>query len=224
MTEVVHRHQPGGHRPPSWQGGHCSWERTAAVTCHRAPAATGAIDPHLLPRRRCLTAPAADTHLALAQEAGQRRAVPGHSWIPAGGVPPAVLGGYSQRGAGFSARRPSTSPPSSIPSGSWLSSSNSCTRAGTASLPPEEIAELSLNKSCDTRTRALGQHGEVAGAGRCAPSRHVGVTLAETYRLGAIAQLGERLAGSQKVGGSSPPGSIAREPSESGRLSSFTDA
>ena len=53
--------------------------------------------------------------------------------------------------------------------------------------------------------------------------RH-GVTLAAKYRLGAIAQLGERLAGSQKVGGSSPPGSIARDlrtagvPSSSGRL------
>ncbi len=34
------------------------------------------------------------------------------------------------------------------------------------------------------------------------------IRYAETYRLkGAIAQLGERLAGSQKVGGSSPPGS-----------------
>jgi PD-(D/E)XK nuclease superfamily protein len=32
---------------------------------------------------------------------------------------------------------------------------------------------------------------------------------AEQYRLGAIAQLGERLAGSQKVAGSSPASSIA---------------
>jgi hypothetical protein len=34
----------------------------------------------------------------------------------------------------------------------------------------------------------------------------------EQYRLGAIAQLGERLAGSQKVAGSSPASSIARGP------------
>ena len=39
--------------------------------------------------------------------------------------------------------------------------------------------------------------------------QQVAVKYAERYRLkGAIAQLGERLAGSQKVGGSSPPGSI----------------
>ena len=35
---------------------------------------------------------------------------------------------------------------------------------------------------------------------------------AEQYALGAIAQLGERLAGSQKVGGSNPPSSTARRP------------
>ena len=47
---------------------------------------------------------------------------------------------------------------------------------------------------------------------RLAPARNnqrVRVTLAEQYRLGAIAQLGERVAGSHEVGGSSPPGSIA---------------
>src|SRR5688572_3748175 len=33
------------------------------------------------------------------------------------------------------------------------------------------------------------------------------INLAENYRLGAIAQLGERSAGSRKVGGSSPPSS-----------------
>ena len=42
-------------------------------------------------------------------------------------------------------------------------------------------------------------------------NQRVGVTIAETYRLGAIAQLGERVAGSHEVGGSSPPGSIARD-------------
>ncbi len=49
---------------------------------------------------------------------------------------------------------------------------------------------------------------------RLAPAKNnqrSGVTIAETYRLGAIAQLGERVAGSHEVGGSSPPGSIARE-------------
>ncbi len=39
-------------------------------------------------------------------------------------------------------------------------------------------------------------------------NQRVGVTLAQKYRLGAIAQLGERVAGSHEVGGSSPPGSI----------------
>ena len=37
-----------------------------------------------------------------------------------------------------------------------------------------------------------------------------GVNWASTYELGAIAQLGERSAGSRKVGGSNPPSSIAR--------------
>ena len=47
---------------------------------------------------------------------------------------------------------------------------------------------------------------------RLAPAKNnqqSGVTMAAPYRLGAIAQLGERLAGSQKVAGSSPAGSIA---------------
>jgi hypothetical protein len=45
-----------------------------------------------------------------------------------------------------------------------------------------------------------------------ANGQELAIRYAETYRLkGAIAQLGERLAGSQKVGGSSPPGSIPRE-------------
>jgi hypothetical protein len=42
---------------------------------------------------------------------------------------------------------------------------------------------------------------------RLAPARNnqrVGVTMADDHRLGAVAQLGERLAGSQKVRGSSP--------------------
>jgi PD-(D/E)XK nuclease superfamily protein len=45
-----------------------------------------------------------------------------------------------------------------------------------------------------------------------ANGQELAIRYAETYRLnGAIAQLGERLAGSQKVGGSSPPGSTPRE-------------
>jgi hypothetical protein len=43
-----------------------------------------------------------------------------------------------------------------------------------------------------------------------ANGQELAIRYAETYRLnGAIAQLGERLAGSQKVGGSSPPGSTS---------------
>ena len=56
---------------------------------------------------------------------------------------------------------------------------------------------------------------------RLAPAKtnqRSGVTMAESYRLGAIAQLGERVAGSHEVGGSSPPGSITREPSERAAL------
>lgn len=51
---------------------------------------------------------------------------------------------------------------------------------------------------------------------RLAPAKNnqrSGVTMAAPYRLGAIAQLGERVTGSHEVGGSSPPGSIARRPS-----------
>jgi hypothetical protein len=44
-----------------------------------------------------------------------------------------------------------------------------------------------------------------------ANGQELAIRYAETYRLnGAIAQLGERLAGSQKVGGSSPPGSTTK--------------
>jgi PD-(D/E)XK endonuclease len=44
-----------------------------------------------------------------------------------------------------------------------------------------------------------------------ANGQDLAIRYAETYRLnGAIAQLGERLAGSQKVGGSSPPGSTTK--------------
>jgi PD-(D/E)XK endonuclease len=42
---------------------------------------------------------------------------------------------------------------------------------------------------------------------RLSPARnnqHIGVTMAADYEFGAVAQLGERLAGSQKVRGSSP--------------------
>ncbi len=56
---------------------------------------------------------------------------------------------------------------------------------------------------------------------RLAPAKNnqrCGVMMAESYRLGAIAQLGERVAGSHEVGGSSPPGSTARDPRTSGGL------
>jgi PD-(D/E)XK endonuclease len=50
---------------------------------------------------------------------------------------------------------------------------------------------------------------------RLAPTKNnqiVGVHWAVDYELGAIAQLGERLAGSQKAGGSSPPSSTSEGP------------
>jgi hypothetical protein len=50
---------------------------------------------------------------------------------------------------------------------------------------------------------------------RLAPARNnqeLLVHWASHYRLGAIAQLGERLAGSQKAGGSSPPSSTSEGP------------
>ena len=50
---------------------------------------------------------------------------------------------------------------------------------------------------------------------RLAPARNgqlVGVKMADDYPLGAVAQLGERLAGSQKVRGSSPLSSITEVP------------
>jgi hypothetical protein len=50
---------------------------------------------------------------------------------------------------------------------------------------------------------------------RLAPARNnqeLLVHWAAKYRLGAIAQLGERLAGSQKAGGSSPPSSTSEGP------------
>ena len=50
---------------------------------------------------------------------------------------------------------------------------------------------------------------------RLAPARNnqeLLVHWAADYRLGAIAQLGERLTGSQEVGGSSPPSSTPRGP------------
>jgi hypothetical protein len=50
-------------------------------------------------------------------------------------------------------------------------------------------------------------YGALQFLGRLAPARNnqkIGVTMADDYRLGAVAQLGERLAGSQKVRGSSP--------------------
>ena len=57
---------------------------------------------------------------------------------------------------------------------------------------------------------------EIAGRSsmslRLSPARNSQQLLvhwASQYRLGAIAQLGERLAGSQKVGGSSPPSSTS---------------
>jgi prevent-host-death family protein len=64
---------------------------------------------------------------------------------------------------------------------------------------------------------------EVAGLGyvhlRLGPTRNAqraGIRMARDYDLGAIAQLGERLTGSQEVGGSNPPGSTSyREPAHS---------
>jgi hypothetical protein len=60
---------------------------------------------------------------------------------------------------------------------------------------------------------------EIAGRARVslrlAPARNnqeLFVHWASEYRLGAIAQLGERSAGSRKVGGSSPPSSIVEGP------------
>ncbi len=50
-----------------------------------------------------------------------------------------------------------------------------------------------------------------------------GVTLAEPYRLGAIAQLGERRRGTAEVGGSSPPGSIDIEAPVPAGASSFRE-
>ena len=43
-----------------------------------------------------------------------------------------------------------------------------------------------------------------------ANGQHAEVNFAADYRLGAIAQLGERSAGSRKVGGSNPPSSTSR--------------
>jgi hypothetical protein len=50
---------------------------------------------------------------------------------------------------------------------------------------------------------------------RLAPARNnqeLLVHWATNYRLGAIAQLGERSAGSRKVGGSNPPSSTSEGP------------
>jgi hypothetical protein len=67
--------------------------------------------------------------------------------------------------------------------------------------------------------------GDVEGQGflhlRLAPTRNnqaTGVKWAAQYEFGAIAQLGERLAGSQKVGGSSPPGSTDEQAAPPGGL------
>jgi PD-(D/E)XK endonuclease len=61
---------------------------------------------------------------------------------------------------------------------------------------------------------------------RLAPTRNnqaEGINWAADYELGAIAQLGERLAGSQEAGGSSPPSSIAGDP-PGGRAARLTIA
>jgi hypothetical protein len=58
---------------------------------------------------------------------------------------------------------------------------------------------------------------------RLAPARNnqsAAINWASEYALGAIAQLGERRAGSAKVGGSSPPSSTAEAAPRSG-LASF---
>lgn len=60
---------------------------------------------------------------------------------------------------------------------------------------------------------------------RLTPTRNnqrSGVTLAEPYRLGAIAQLEERLRGTQEAGGSSPPGSTGDEALKAARVSSVS--
>jgi hypothetical protein len=68
----------------------------------------------------------------------------------------------------------------------------------------------------DTRECYFIPIADVEGKGflhlRLAPARNnqeLLVHWAAQYRLGAIAQLGERLAGSQKAGGSSPPSSTS---------------
>jgi hypothetical protein len=58
-------------------------------------------------------------------------------------------------------------------------------------------------------------HGRVSVSLRLTPARNnqtVLVHWAADYRLGAIAQLGERLTGSQEVGGSNPPSSTTEGP------------
>ena len=58
-------------------------------------------------------------------------------------------------------------------------------------------------------------HGRVSVSLRLAPARNNQMVLvhwAADYRLGAIAQLGERLTGSQEVGGSNPPSSTTEGP------------
>jgi hypothetical protein len=65
-----------------------------------------------------------------------------------------------------------------------------CAETDATYLVPAEIVGLKANI-----------HLRVSAARN---NQRLGVTMADDYRLGAVAQLGERLAGSQKVRGSSP--------------------
>ncbi len=66
-------------------------------------------------------------------------------------------------------------------------------------IPPGAIVQLRLTPTRNNQERGI----------RWAESFEIGARL---RRLGAIAQLGERVAGSDEVGGSSPPGSIGSRP------------
>lgn len=80
----------------------------------------------------------------------------------------------------------------------------------------------------DTRECYLIPISEIDGQSmvhlRLHPARNnqsVGVKMASDYSLGAIAQLGERLTGSQKVAGSSPASSTSEQAAHQGGLFSF---
>jgi prevent-host-death family protein len=62
----------------------------------------------------------------------------------------------------------------------------------------------------DVAARRAGVHLRLGPAANC---QEAAINWAADYEFGAIAQLGERPAGSRQVGGSSPPSSIARSES-----------